>query len=162
MHYDPWAVSSEDGAADTQDNELDLTDCFADESVPATPYIQSGTGWITQAKARVFIHGCNRPLNEAHAQAYRALRALNTVEPHLGLDRSLGQSCIDDVRSQPVDRDEGYETAEQTGRGPNYPEIIQCLLPFQDRILQKDSTGWTASGKNRCLVGHGQSPEWAS
>ena len=69
---------------------LDLADCFADESVPATPYIQSGTGWITQAKARMFIHGCNRPTNEVHAQAYRALRAPNVVEPHLGMDRSLG------------------------------------------------------------------------
>ena len=43
MDYDPWAVSSEDGAADVQDNELDLTDCFADESVPATPYILAGS-----------------------------------------------------------------------------------------------------------------------
>ena len=62
----------------------------------------------------------------------------NTVEPHLGLDRSLGQVCIDDVRSLPIDRDEGHETAEQTGRGHNYPEIIQCLLQFQARILHKD------------------------
>ena len=138
MHYDPWAVSSEDGAADTQDNELDLTDCFADESVPATPYIQSGPGWITQTKARVFIHGFNRPIHEVHAQAYRALRAHNTVEPHLGLDRSSGQCCIDDVRSQPIDSDEGYEAAEQNGRGPRYPEIIQYLLQFRDRIQQKD------------------------
>ena len=134
MYYDPWAVSSEDGEADTQDNELDLADCFADESAPATPYIQSGTGWITQAKARMFIHGCNRPTNEVLAQAYRALSAPNIVESHLGMDRSLGQCRIDDVRSQPVDRDEGYESVDQSGRGPNYPEVIQSLLQFQDRI----------------------------
>ena len=130
MHHDPWAVSSDD--------DLDLTDCFEEDSVPATPYIQSGTGWITKNKARMFTHGCKRPVNEVRAQAYRALRAPDTVEPHLGLDRSLGHVCIDDVRSLPIDRDEGYATAEQTGRGPNYPEIIQCLLQFQARILQKD------------------------
>ena len=130
MHHDPWAISSED--------EFDLTDCFAEDSVPATPYIQASPGWITEAKARMFIHGCKRPVNEVRAQAYRALRAPNTVEPHLGLDRSLGQVCIDDVRSLPIDRDEGYETADQTGRGPNYPAIIQCLLQFQARIQCQD------------------------
>ena len=102
MHHDPWAVSSKD--------EFDLTDFFEEDHVPATPY--TGTGWIRKAEAQMFIHGCKRPVNEVHAQAYKALRALNTVEPHLGLDRSLGQVCIDDVRSQPTD--EGYKTAERT------------------------------------------------
>ena len=125
-----WAVSS--------DEEFDLADCFEDEGVPATPYIQASTGWITKAKARMFIHGCNRPVNEVCAHAKKALRAPNTIEPHLGLDQSLGQVCIDDVRSLPIDRDEGYETAEQSGRGPNYPAIIQCLLQFQARIRGKD------------------------
>ena len=32
MHHDPWAASSEE--------EFDLADCFEDEGVPATPYIQ--------------------------------------------------------------------------------------------------------------------------
>ena len=119
MHHDPWAVSSED--------EFDLTDCFEEDHVPATPYIQASAGWITKAKAQMIIHGRKRPVDEVRAQAYKALRALNTVEPHLGLDRSLGQVCINDVRSLPIDRDEGYETAEQAGRGPNYPAIIKCL-----------------------------------
>ena len=70
-----------------------------------------------------------------YVHAYQALRAPNTVEPHLGLDRSLGQVCI---RSLPIDRDEGYATAEQSGQGPNYPAIIQCLLQFQTRIRGKD------------------------
>ena len=130
MHHDPWAVSSED--------EFDLTDCFEEDHAPATPYIQASAGWITKAKAQMIIHGCKRPVDEVRAQAYKALRALNTVEPHLGLDRSLGQVCINDVRSLPIDRDEGYETAEQAGRGPNYPAIIKCLLQFQARILCKD------------------------
>ena len=82
--YDPWAVSSEDGEAHMQDDDLDLADCFADEGALPTPYIQSGTGWITKAKARMFIHGRNRPLNEVHAHAYRALRTPNIVETHLG------------------------------------------------------------------------------
>ena len=74
-----------------------------------------------------------------YVHAYQALRAPNTVEPHLGLDRSLGQVCIDDVRSLPVDRDDGYATAEQTGQGPNCPAITQCLLQFQTRIRGKDT-----------------------
>ena len=59
------------------------------------PYIQASTGWITKAEARMFIHGCNRPVNEVRAHAYQGLRGPNTVEPHLGLDQSLGQVCID-------------------------------------------------------------------
>ena len=85
LSYDPWAVSSEDDGADMQDNELDLTDCFADASAPPTPYIQSGTGWITHAKAHMFIHGCKRPANEVHAQTYGALSAPNRVETYLGM-----------------------------------------------------------------------------
>ena len=35
--------------------------------------------------------------------------------------------------------DEGYEAADLSGRGPNYPEVIQCLLQLQDdRIQQHD------------------------
>ena len=131
MHRDPWEVSSEE--------DFDLADCFEDEGVPATPYIHASTGWITKAKARMFIHGCKRPEKEVRAHAYQALRAPDTVEPHLGLDRSLGQVRIDDVRSLPVGRDDGYATAEQTGQGPNYPAIIQCLLQFQTRIRGKDT-----------------------
>ena len=114
MHHDPWAASSE--------AEFDLADCFEEEGVPATPYIQASAGWITKAKARMFVHGCDRPEHEARAHAYHALRAPNTVEPHLGLDQSLGQVRIEDVRSLPIDRDEGYATVEQSGQGPNYPE----------------------------------------
>ena len=116
MPRDPWEVSSEEG--------FDLADCFEDQVVPPTPYIQASPGWITKAKVR--------------AHAYQSLRASDTVQPHLGLDRSLGQVRIDDVCSLPVDRDEGYATAEQTGQGPNYPAIIQCLLQFQTRIWGKD------------------------
>ena len=72
------------------------------------------------------------------AHTYKALCAPNTSEPHLGLDQSLGQVCIDGVRSLPIDRNEGNETAEQSGRGPNYPAIIQCFLQFQARIRGKD------------------------
>ena len=130
MPRDPWEVSSEEG--------FDLADCFEDQVVPPTPCIQASTGWITKAKARMFVHGCQWPENEVRAHAYQALRAPDTVQPHLGLDRSLGQVRIDDVCSLPVDRDEGYATAEQTGQGPNYPAIIQCLLQFQTRIWGKD------------------------
>ena len=124
------AASSEEG--------FDLADCFEDQVVPPTPYIQASPGWITKAKARMFVHGCQWPEHKVRAHAYQSLRASDTVQPHLGLDRSLGQVQIDDVCSLPVDRDEGYATAEQTGQGPNYPAIIQCLLQFQTRIWGKD------------------------
>ena len=115
-----------------------LTSLTASKMKECLRHPTSSTGWITKAKARMFIHGCNRPANEVRAHAYQALRAPNTVEPHLGLDQSLGQVCIDDVRSLPIDRNEGYATAEQSGHGPNYPAIIQCLLQFQTRIRGKD------------------------
>ena len=130
MHHDPCAISSEE--------EFDLTDCFEDGSIPATPHIQASTGWLTKAKARMFIHGCKLPVNDVLAQAYRALRAPNIVEPHLGLDKTLGQVRVEDVRSLPIDRDEGYATTEQIGGSPDYPAIVQCLLQFQTRIRCKD------------------------
>ena len=64
----------------------------------------------------MFVHGCDRPENEVRAHAYHALRAPNTVEPRLGLDQSQGQVRIEDVRSLPIDRDEGYATVEQSGQ----------------------------------------------
>lgn len=110
MYHDPWEASSEE--------EFDLTECFEEDIVPATPYIQASTGWITKAKAQLFIHGGKHPVNEVRAQAYRALRAPNAIEPHLGLDRSLGQICVEDVRSLPIDRDEGYSTKNRLGETP--------------------------------------------
>ena len=61
-----------------------------------------------------------------------------TKKPTKPNTKPQGQVCIDDVRSLPIDRDEGYATAEQSGQGPNYPAIIQCLLQFQTRIRGKD------------------------
>ena len=72
-----------------------------------------------------------------------------------GFGPFTGQVCIDDVRSLPIDRDKGYETAEQSGRGPNYPAIIQCLLQFEARIRGKDMLYPTVD--NRDL---GEVPHW--
>ena len=136
--FDPWAPRSDDDMHDIQDHELDQMDCLDDESAPATPYIQSSTGWITQAKAHTFVHGCRSSPNEAQAQAYRALCAPNRVETFLGMDHSLGQCRVEDVRSQPVDQDEGYETMDPFGHVPNHAEIVRCLLQHQDLIDRSD------------------------
>ena len=81
------------------DNDLDLVDYSDEEYVQITPYIQSSPGWITQAKAHAFIHGCRSTENDAKTQAYQALRTPNSVQSFLGLERT------EDVRSQPIDRD---------------------------------------------------------
>ena len=149
MHHDPWAISSED--------EFDLTDCFAEDSVPATPYIQASPGWITEAKARMFIHGCKRPVNGVRAQAYRALRAPNTVEPHLGLDRSLGQVCIDDVRSLPIDRDEGQLPSHH----PVSPTIPGSHPTPRHDLFNSGQQGPRGSSILACLVALALSVSWA-
>ena len=71
------------------------------------------------------------------------------------------RSCI---RSQPIDRDEGYETIDQSGRGPNYPEVIQCLLQYQDRISQKDMVYLIVDNRDPADVPHWPAFEkwWAS
>ena len=152
--FDPWAVSNDDDTNDMQDSELDLTDCFDDASAPATAYIQSGTGWITQAKAHMFILGCKKSVNEVYAQTYRALDAPNRVEPYLGMDRSLGPCRVEDVRSQPVDRDDGYETMDRSGQGPKYTEVVRCLLQYEDRINRNDMVYLIVDNRNPADVPH--------
>ena len=41
-------------------------------------------------------------------------------------------------RSQPVDKNEGYETMDPTGHVPDHAEIVRCLLQYQDIIDQSD------------------------
>ena len=56
------------------------------------------------------------------------MRTPNPVQTFLGLDHSLGQCRAEDVRSQPVDRDEGYDTTDPSGHVPNHTEIEGVVL----------------------------------
>ena len=59
---------------------------------------------------------------------------LATTQSFLGLDHALGLCKVEDVRSQPVDRDAGYATNDQSGHVPNHAAIINCLLQKRDLI----------------------------
>ena len=110
------------------DNDLDLMDYSDEEYVQITPYIQSSPGWITRAKAHAFIHGCRSTDNDAKTQAYQALRTPNSAQSFLGLDHALGQCRTDDVRSQPIDKDAGYDTVDQSGHAPTMlPLSVVCF-----------------------------------
>ena len=88
---------------------LDIMDVSEDEHVRTVPYLHSSPGWITQQKKQAFLYGCPDTDHQAKAQAYQALRTPSAVQSYLGLDTDMGPCQIADVRSQPADRDSGYQ-----------------------------------------------------
>ena len=70
------------------------------------------------------------------------------------MDRSLVPCRVEDVRSQPVERDEGYETMDQSGQGPKYTEVVRCLLHFADRINRNDMIYLIVDNRNPADVSH--------
>ena len=133
-NHDPWAPLDHVGDVDMVNNDLDIMDVSDDEHVRAAPYLNSSPGWVTQKKAHAFIHGRHSTAHLAKAQAYQALRTPTSAQSFLGLDHALGLCKVEDVRSQPVDRDAGYATNDQSGHVPNHAAIINCLLQKRDLI----------------------------
>ena len=86
----------------------------------------------------MFIHGCKRPENEVRAHTYQALRAPNTVKPHLGLDRSLGQVCmIMSVRCQLIGM-AGTQLPSKRAKDPTTLHDYSVPSPVQTRIWGKN------------------------
>lgn len=126
--FDPWAPHDD---VDMLDNDLGLMDYSDEEYVQITLYKQSSPGWITQAKAHAFIHGCRSTEGDAKKQAYQALRTPNSAQSFPGLDHTLGQCKV-------VDKDAGYDTSDQSGHVPDHAAIVRRLLQHQDLIDQCD------------------------
>ena len=80
------------------------------------------------------MYGCPDTDHQAKAQAYQALRTPTSVQSYLGLDLNGGSCQIADVRSQPADKDPGYEAAERQGQGPDTAAVIGCLLLRRELI----------------------------
>ena len=108
--------------------ELDIMD------VPEDPYLHSSPGWITQQKKQAFLYGCPHADQQAKAQAYQAFRASTVAQSFLGLDTDMGPCQISDVRSQPPDRDAGYQATERQGQGPDTAAIVASLLLHKELI----------------------------
>ena len=136
MHYadDPWAVSDNDVDFAIAGGTLDIMDESEDEHLRTVPYLHSSPGWIAQQKRQAFLYGCPDTDHQAKAQAYQALRTSTSVQSSLGLDLNSGSCQIVDVRSQPTDKDPGYEVAERQGQGPDTAAIIGCLLLHRELI----------------------------
>ena len=135
-HYvdDPWAVSDSDGDVAMVGGNLDITNELEDEHVRTVPFLHSSPGWITHQKRQAFLYGCPDTDHQAKAQAYQALRTPTSVQSYLGLDLNSGACQIADVRSQPADKDPGYEAAERQGHGPDTAAIIGFLLQHRELI----------------------------
>ena len=98
------------------------------------PTLHSSPGWITQQKKQAFLYGCPDTDHQAKAQAYQALRTPSAVQSYLGLDTDMGPCQIADVRSQPADRDSGYQASERQGKGPDTAAIVASLLLHKELI----------------------------
>ena len=131
---DPWAISDHGGDVDMLGRDLDIMDASEDEHVRTAPYLHSSPGWITQQKAHAFLYGCPHTEHQAKAQAYQALRTPTVAQSFRGLDTDMGPCRISDVRSQPADRDVGYDRTELSGQGPNTVAIVECLLRHRELI----------------------------
>ena len=103
-------------------------------SVLLPTYTPAHAGWITQQKKQAFLYGCPHTDHQAKAQAYQALRTPTEVQPFLGLDTDMGPCQIADVRSQPADRDAGYQAAERRGQGPDTAAAVATLLLHKELI----------------------------
>ena len=99
-------------------------DVSEDEHVRTVPYLHSSPGWITQQKKQAFLYGCPHTDHQAKAQAYQALRTPAVAQSFLGLDTDMGPCQISDVRSQPADKDAGYQATERQGQGPDTAAIV--------------------------------------
>ena len=135
-HYvdDPWAISDHGEDVGMAEDDLDIMDVSEDEHVRTVPYLHSSPGWITQQKKQAFLYGCPHTDHQAKAQAYQALRTPTVVQSFLGLDTDMGPCQISDVRSQPADKDAGYQAAERQGQGPDTAAIVASLLLHKELI----------------------------
>ena len=131
---DPWAVSDNDADVDMAGGGLDIMDVSEDEHVRTAPYLHSSPGSITQQKKQAFLYGCPHTDHQAKAQAYQALRTPTEVQSFLGLDTGMGPCQVADVRSQPADRDAGYQTIERQGQGPDTTALVATLLVHKELI----------------------------
>ena len=135
-HYvdDPWAVSDSDVDVAMAGVNVDITNDLEDEHVRTVPLLHSSPGRITHQKRQAFLYGCPDTDHQAKAQAYQALRTPTSVQSYLGLDLNSEACQIADVRSQPADKDPGYEAAERQGHGPDTAAIIGFLLQHRELI----------------------------
>ena len=131
---DPWAVSDNDADVDMAGGDLDIMDVSEDEPVRTAPYLHSSPGWITEQKKQAFLYGCPQTDHQAKAQAYQALRTPTEVQSFLGLDADMGPCQIADVRSQPADKDAGYQATERQGQGPDMTAVVATLLKHKELI----------------------------
>ena len=101
---DPWVPFTD---ASVQYNDLDLADGF----VQVPPYVQANTGWITQANAHRFVHGCQNTNHRAKLEAYTRLFGLPApCEPILALttpqanarQRTFGRSQKTRIKGTPL------------------------------------------------------------
>ena len=56
------------------------------------------------------------------------------VQSFLGLDADMGPCQIADVRSQPADKDAGYQATEGQGEGPDVTAVVATLLKHKELI----------------------------
>lgn len=118
-----------------QQDALDLDDGMGSHPVPAKPYLDDATGWITETDGTFFAQGSEGTNHFAKADAYRALTVQDTVRAFLGLDVNLGEVATADVRSQPIDEDHGYPTSDPSGHVPDMIAVVRHLLHYKDLFL---------------------------
>ena len=85
-------------------------------------------------KETSLLAGCPHTDHQAKAQAYQALSTPTEVQSFLGLDTDMGPCQISDVRSQPADKDAGYQATERQGQGPDTAAIVASLLLHREFI----------------------------
>ena len=117
-----------------QQDALDLDDGMG--SQPAYPQPCSEvTGWITETDGTLFAQGSEDTNHFAKSDAYHALDMQDTVRTFFGLDMNLGEVATADVRSQPIDEDNGYATSDSIGHVPDMTAVVRRLLHSRDLIL---------------------------
>ena len=169
MSQDPWEMTFTP-PLDMTDNPLDLHDSMDDRTRAPMAFTQEAADWLSEAGHTLFVQGTSDGDSKAKEDAYAALAMPDQLSSPLGLDSAQPTVKLADVRAQPPNQDQGYDTDGIDGDLPNMTAIIHALM-LQSELITRNQmiylivdnrkpeaiphwlafAAWWAS--RRCLVG---------
>lgn len=132
--YAPLVPDPTDRREDVDGNPLDLHDDMEAEIPVLVGYSHEATCWIAESDCTLFAQGSPATDPFAKEDAYSALAMTDQVCSAFGLGANMPTVCLADVRSQPPNLDEGYDTDEKQGHLPNMTAVMRFLLQHHDFI----------------------------